>query len=129
MKISKIEEEHLRKTGQNITMKELETALGVNREEIAFALEAKNPVESIYEEGKSDDEKNNKLINKIPAVENEENGIIDKITVNQLINELNNKEKQIIVLRFYKNKTQTEVGKILRYITSTSIKNREKSFR
>lgn len=130
MKISKLEEEHLKKTGENITMKELEEKLGISKEEIAVALEAKNPVESIYkEEGKNEDEKNIKLINRIPSCENEETNIINKITVNQLIENLDNKEKQIIVLRFYKNKTQTEVGKILRHISGTSVKNREKSTR
>ena len=122
MKISKIEEEHLRQTGQNITLNELEEKLGIDKEEIIVALEARNPVESIYkEEGKNGEEKNIKLINKIPCSENEENSIVNKITVNQLIEGLDNKEKQIIVLRFYKNKTQTEVGKILRNITSASV--------
>ena len=130
MKISRLEEEHLRETGENITINELQEKLKIDKEEIAAALEARNPVESIYkEEGKTDGEKNIKLINKIPANENEESEIINKITVSQLIDGLNSKEKQIIVLRFYKNKTQTEVGKILRNITSTGIKNREKGFR
>ena len=112
MKIAKLEEEQLRKTGQNITIKELEEKLGVDKEEIAFAQEAKNPVESIYkEEGKTGNENNIQLINKIPANENEENNIINKLTINQLIEDLNAKERQIIVLRFYKNKTQTEVRK------------------
>ena len=112
MKIAKLEEEHLRKTGQNITIKELEEKLGVDKEEIAFAQEAKNPVESIYkEEGKTGNEKNIQLINKIPTNENEENNIINKLTINQLIEELDSKERQIIVLRFYKNKTQMEVRK------------------
>ena len=112
MKISKLDEEHLRKTGENISIKELEEKLGVDKSEIAAALEAKNPVESIYkEEGKAENEKNNKLINRIPSGENEENSIINKITVNQLIEGLEQKERQIIVLRFYKNKTQTEVRK------------------
>ncbi len=112
MKISKLEEEHLRKTGENITIKELEEKLGVSKEDIALAVESRTQVESIYkEEGETGDEKNIKLINKIPSSENEENSIVNKITVNQLIESLNNKEKQIIVLRFYKNKTQTEVRK------------------
>ena len=124
MKISKLEEEHLRKTGENITLKELEDKLKIDKEEIALALEARNPVESIYkEEGKTENEKNIKLINKIPTNENEENEIINKITINELIESLKSQERQIIILRFYKNKTQSEVGKILRYITSTSIKD------
>ena len=122
MKISKIEEEYLRQTGENISLKELQEKLKIDKEEIIVALEARNPVESIYkEEGKTGDEKNIKLINRIPSNVNEESDIINKLTVNQLIEGLDNKEKQIIVLRFYKNKTQTEVGKILRNISGTSI--------
>ena len=124
MKISKLEEEHLRKTGENITLKELEDKLKIDKEEIALALEARNPVESIYkEEGKSESEKNIKLINKIPTNENEENELVNKLTINELIENLKSQERQIIILRFYKNKTQSEVGKLLRYITSTSIKD------
>ncbi len=130
MKIAKLEEEHLRKTGENISIKELEEALGVSKEEIASALEIRNPVETINrEEENAKGEKNINLISKIPSNDDEENKIINKITVNKLIEELDNKEKQIILLRFYKNKTQTEVGKILRNFTSTSFKNREKSIK
>lgn len=113
-KISKLEEEHLRKTGKNITITELEKALKVDKEEIIVAMEARRPVESIYkEDSNNSDDKGIDLINKIPAQENEESSIVDKITVNELINELAPKERQIIVLRFYKNKTQSEVGKML----------------
>ena len=35
------------------------------------------------------------------------------MVVNQLINELKDREKEIILLRFFKEKTQTEVAKIL----------------
>lgn len=121
MKISKLEEEYLRETGESISIKELSKRLNIDKEEIVSAMEARNPVESIYkEEGNSNDDKNISLINKIPACENEENEIINKITVSQLIKDLESKERQIILLRFYKNKTQTEVGKILRNIASPS---------
>jgi len=121
MKISKLEEEYLRETGENISITEISKRLKIAIEEVAAAMEARNPVESIYrEDGKSDDDKNLSLINKLPASENEENEIVNKITVSQLIEGLENKERQIILLRFYKNKTQTEVGKILRNITGTS---------
>lgn len=112
MKISKLEEEHLRKTGENISLKEISEKLKISKEEIAVALEARNPVESIYkEEGKTEEEKNIKLINKIPTNENEETNIINKLTINGLIEGLESKERQIIILRYYKNKTQSEVRK------------------
>ncbi len=122
MKISKLEEEHLRKTGENISLKELEEELGVDKEEITMAMEARIQVESLYkEENDTGDDKNVKLINKIPANANEESYLINRITISQLLDELNQKERQIIVLRFYKNKTQMEVGNILRNFSSSSI--------
>ncbi len=112
-KISKLQEEHLRKTGEDITLKELENKLKVSKEEIIVALEAKLPIESIYKEEGQNDDKGTKIIDKFPAVKNEENEIINKLTVSQLIENLEPKEKQIIILRFYKNKTQSQVGKLL----------------
>ena len=39
--------------------------------------------------------------------------ITNKIALQKLINNLNEREKKIILLRFYKDKTQAEVAKIL----------------
>ena len=126
MKINKLEEEHIRKTGENITLQELEKELKISREEIIVALEAKAPVESIYKEESQNDDKNLSLINKIPAVENEENSVINKLTINQLIENLEPKERQIIILRFYKNKTQSQVGEALG-ISQVQVSRIEKS--
>ena len=113
MKISRLEEEHLRKTGQNITLQELEKELKIDKEEIVAAIEARTPVESIYKDESQNDDKNSALINKIPATENEENAVISRLTINQLIQNLEPKERQIIILRFYRNKTQSQVGETL----------------
>lgn len=39
--------------------------------------------------------------------------ITNKLALNKLIEELDSREKQVILLRFYKEKTQSEVAKIL----------------
>ena len=113
MKISRLEEEHLRRTGESISLQELQKELKLDKEEIIAALEARNPVESIYKEESQGDDKNLALINRIPVAENEENIVINKLTINQLIENLEPKERQIIILRFYKNKTQSQVGEAL----------------
>lgn len=43
----------------------------------------------------------------------EQNKIVDKITIEELINSLNNREQKLIKLRFYGEKTQMQVAKIL----------------
>ena len=39
--------------------------------------------------------------------------LINQITLKKLINELNVREKEVIILRYFKDKTQTEVSKML----------------
>ena len=39
--------------------------------------------------------------------------ITNKIAINKLLNNLNSRDKQLILLRYYKDKTQTDVAKIL----------------
>ena len=81
------------------------------------------PVSSIYEESSSDDSRN--VIDKIPCTKDESNNIVDKIALKQLIENLDDREKQIILLRFYKDKTQSEVAKVLG-ITQVQVSRIEK---
>ena len=53
------------------------------------------------------------LIEKISTDKNEEELIANKLTVKQLIEGLKKRDKEVIMLRFYKEKTQSEVAKIL----------------
>ena len=43
----------------------------------------------------------------------EENEITNRITIKKLISELKDNEKEVILLRYYKGKTQMQVAKIL----------------
>ena len=80
-----------------------------------MAKEAGNNIESFENATytNSKDGKNISLIEKISTGKNEEELITNKLVVNELINSLENKEKEIILLRFYKEKTQSQVAKIL----------------
>ena len=40
-------------------------------------------------------------------------GLVDKIVLKQLIDDLEEKERKIVILRYYKNKTQCQVAKDL----------------
>ena len=58
-------------------------------------------------------EKIKTIYNDIYVGKNEEEIITNKIVVKELINKLDKKEKEVIMLRFYKEKTQSQVAKIL----------------
>mgnify|MGYP002626579714 CR=1 FL=1 len=58
-----------------------------------------------------DDEK--ELIETISLGEDEQSKIVDKITILDLIEKLNIRDKQIINLRYFKDKTQSQVARLL----------------
>ena len=53
------------------------------------------------------------LVETITNTKNEEELITNKLAINQLIENLEKRDKEIILLRFYKEKTQAQVAKIL----------------
>lgn len=112
-KAMEIQREHLRKTGQDISIVEVAKKLRVSKEEIAFALDSFNPVESIYN-STTDQEDGPTLIDTISSNIDEQSEIVNKLSLEQLIENLNGEEKQIIMLRYYKGSTQSEVAKILK---------------
>ena len=61
----------------------------------------------------SGDEEGINIIEKISNDIDEQSLITNKIAVTQLINNLEEREKQVILLRYYRGKTQTEISKIM----------------
>lgn len=78
-----------------------------------MAIESKNLVSSIYENGYNGDENGVSVLDKISTDIDEQNLITNKIAITQLIEDLKSQEKQVILLRYYRGKTQTETAKIL----------------
>ena len=73
------------------------------------------PVNSIEENVYSSDKDGNELniLDTLKSNKDEANLITNKIVLNKIINSLEKRDKEIILLRYYTDKTQSEVGKIL----------------
>jgi len=82
----------------------------MDAQEVIFAMDSiKQPI-SIYE---SADEKNSQMIiDKLASKEGVEDNI-DYILLKELISKLDKRDKMIIILRYYRDKTQSEVAKVL----------------
>ena len=65
---------------------------------------------SIYEETSADD--NTIQLEKIPSPDIEDK-VIDKIAVAQLLKVLKKKERQVIILRYFRELTQTRTAEII----------------
>lgn len=94
---------------------EISKILKVPKEEITLALDSSLPVNSIEENIYSSDKDGNELniLDTLKSNKDEANLITNKIVLNKIINSLEKRDKEIILLRYYKDKTQSEVGKIL----------------
>ncbi len=111
IKIRNIENEYLLKNGESISIKKLSEILKVSEEEIYLAMDSMQQVESINEEIFEDGGK--EKIEKIIVKEDIGEKIINKLTLKQVIERLNIREQEIINLRYFKDKTQVQVAKIL----------------
>ncbi len=115
IKIIELQKEYLNKYGKEITLEQLAKELKTSKEDIAMALDSARPVNSIedsqYRDNKTD--KTISLIDQLSSGKDEENEITNRIAIKKLINELKDNEKEVILLRYYKGKTQMQVAKIL----------------
>lgn len=111
-KINEIQRQNIVKKGEELQITELASMLNVSKEEIIVALDAIRRPESIDEEI-YDEQAGETKISRISLNKDETENTINKICIQELIEELNSKEKQIIILRYFKGKTQNEVAKIL----------------
>lgn len=123
-KIGQIQKEYITKKGEEITVEELARELKVQKEEIVVALESQRTVESI-DKNVYDDENGESKISKISNQKDETTILLNKLCVEELINNLETRDKKIILLRYYKRKTQTEVAKMLG-ITQVQVSRLEK---
>ena len=112
-KIIQLQEEYQEKKGKELSVSEIAQILKISREEISFALDAVRPVNSIYEERTTGSEDDRTIIDRLANKEDEATTITNRLVLKQLIENLNDREKQVILLRFYRDKTQAQVAKVL----------------
>ena len=115
VKIQELKKHYMITKGREITIEELEKELKVDKEDIIIAMESNNCMESIENTvgAENKDGKQLSVLDKISTGKNEEEIITNRMVVNQLIKELGTRDREIILLRFFKEKTQTEVAQIL----------------
>ena len=99
--------------GKEPTIEELAAELGVEKEELAMAMEAGSEVESLHKTIYQSDGNEIQLMDKLAEKEEREEKVINHLLLVQLLKELGKEERQLLYLRYFANKTQTETGKKL----------------
>lgn len=107
--ISWIREAFWQKMGREPTISELAQDSGIAVEDIITALEACREVESIYKTVYSDDGNETLLVDMLGR-EGESDEIVNRVLLEKLLSVLDEREKNLIWLRYFENKTQMQVA-------------------
>ena len=94
---------------------EIAAHIGVTQEDLVMSMEASFAPESLYSLAGGDSNDTGVIL--IDRIDDKSSGyegeIVDKIAIRQILDTLTQKEKQIIILRYFKNRTQVQVAKRL----------------
>jgi RNA polymerase sporulation-specific sigma factor len=102
-----------KKLDRDPTIEELSAYSGVSSEDIIFALESANGMQYLYDTIHQDDGSPVLLIDKLSEDCQEDNELVDRLALKEALTNLDNKSRQIIMLRYFKDKTQVQVAKML----------------
>ncbi|MCC8160417.1 MAG: SigB/SigF/SigG family RNA polymerase sigma factor [Oscillospiraceae bacterium] len=112
MKGRRSEEILRKKLNRQPTIKEISQECGIEAENLLEAFEAAAPPESIYESIYDNGDKEIHLLDTIAGEEIEES-VINKVMIDDILKRLKPREKEVILLRYFRGKTQTEIAAVM----------------
>lgn len=117
-KISKARETLINELGREPNLSEIGKVTGLVREEIVLAMEANRDVESIYQPVTGIEGEELLLVDQLRTTseiyeEPEKEAVINELVITQLMDLLEERERKIIWMRYFDNKTQCEIAKIM----------------
>lgn len=113
-RIAVVKEELKKNDNCDPTIEELVEATGLTGDDILMAMEATSEVESIFQPiafGKDGNQMT--LADQLEDVRKTEQELVNRITVGQMLDSLDEKDRKLMVLRFWEGKTQCESAKVL----------------
>lgn len=112
--------------GREPALQEIAKESGLTAEEIVMAMEAGSEVESIYASVGQDDGSEMFLVDKVVRGERagvgssafspedaEKEKLLNHMLLEELLDSLSGKERELITMRYFQNKTQTQIAQIL----------------
>ncbi|HHV39269.1 MAG TPA: RNA polymerase sporulation sigma factor SigF [Tepidimicrobium sp.] len=112
-RIKSAQEAMTKSLGREPTIQELSQELKVDKEEIVMALESSYHPNYLHEVIYQNDGDPLYLIDRIGVDGEQEKDMIDSILLKELISKLKDRDRQVIILRYFKDKTQVEVAELL----------------
>ena len=79
-------------------------------EEVILALESTAEVESLHKTIYQGDGNDISLMDRLPEKENGQEQALDRIFLDEMLQSLDARERQLIAMRYFQNRTQTEIA-------------------
>ncbi len=113
-KIAMVKEELKKNNNHDPTIEELVEVTGLRAEEVLAAMEASSEIGSIYQPiGTQSDGSQLMIADQLEDTKRSELELINRITVVQMLESLEERERRLIELRYMEGKTQSESAKVL----------------
>lgn len=109
-KISVTKDMYMKEHNREPSIQYIAKKLNVDEEEIVMALEANKDVESIYKTVYEGENENVYLIDKLACAVDESQKVVDRTALVEAIDKLDETMKDIIVYRYFNDKTQSYVS-------------------
>lgn len=107
------EERLSRELGRQPNIHEISEEIGIEKEEITMALESTSQLEYLYDVVYEKDGSPIYLIDKISEEKDYIEDTVDNLILKEVLGQLKPRDRQIIILRYFNDKTQIEVAKLL----------------
>ncbi|MBQ8444384.1 MAG: SigB/SigF/SigG family RNA polymerase sigma factor [Clostridia bacterium] len=112
LQINKYVDEFLKDNSRAPTIEEIASHFQVDMQEVVLAMDsAKMPIS--LNTPIEDDSESITLVDRIESQEDENGKMLDNIALGEVIKKMNERDKKIILLRYYFDKTQSEIAKEL----------------
>ncbi len=125
LQIRRFIEKYTQKFGKEPELSDIETETGLSREDILMSMESANEVESIYQSVYQSDGNELFLVDQVVAggvrkgigqtfgngEDSEKEELLNHILIKQIMTTLSETEQKLIRMRYFEDKTQTEVAK------------------
>ena len=113
IRAAKLREQLLMERGEEPGVEELSELLGVEPEELVQAMDGSAEVESLQKIVYQGDGEGLSLMDKVEQGKDEEETLLRQLLLEQLLRSLEPKERRLIMLRFFHDRTQTQVAEEL----------------
>jgi len=110
LKVKRVREELVFRFGREPTVEEIADEIGASKEEVAASIEAGAEVESLYRSVNKNDENSILLIDKIEEESSAQEELINRMVLRDLLIQLSDKDREIIIRRYYYNETQSQIA-------------------